>query len=151
MKCKDLLQGGEGFMTKSRKITGGIISITIVIGLVMSMPLTHVLLSSYPVSVADMARGESHPEWKDGVYTGQSVNQRGDTTVLEVTIAEGRLQQLRNVNNQDTSIVSDKVLRELMPVLLKKNATDIDALSGATVSSKGIIAAVNNAVEQAIK
>ncbi len=136
-------------MTKKRKIISGILAAGIVIGFVASLPLTKVLLGSYPVAVAYMERGESHPDWKDGVYIGRAVNQRGEAEVLEVMIAQGRFHHIRDLNDQDSSIVSDKVLREIVPVILMKNSADIDTVSGATVSSKGIIDAVNNAVDQA--
>jgi uncharacterized protein with FMN-binding domain len=135
-------------VTKSRKIFLGIIVSGIGLGLV-GLPLTKVLLGSYPVAVTDVAPGESHPDWKDGVYIGRSVNQRGETEVLEVMIAAGRIHHIRDLNDQDTSIVSDKVLRDITPVIIRKNSVDVDTVSGATVSSQGIIAAVNNALEQA--
>ncbi len=118
-------------------------------GLVACLPFTKVLLGSYPVATADMPRGEAHPDWKDGVYIGRSVNQRGETEVLEVMIAAGRIHHIRDLNDQDTSIVSDKVLREITPVIIRRNSVDVDTVSSATVSSQGIIAAVNNALDQA--
>ncbi len=136
-------------MKKSRKIIFGFIAVGIVLGLVASLPLTKVLLSSYPVALTDIAPGEAHPEWNDGVYIGRAVNQRGETEILEVMIAEGRFHHIRDLNSQESSIVSDKVLREITPVILKKNSVDIDTVSGATVSSQGMINAVKNAVEQA--
>lgn len=49
-------------VTKSWKIILGIIAAGIVVGIVASLPITKVLLGSYPVSLADIARRESHPE-----------------------------------------------------------------------------------------
>lgn len=68
---------------------------------------------------------------------------------MEVMIDGGRFHHIRDLNTQDTSIVSEKILREMIPVIIMKNSTDVDAVSSATVSSQGIIDAVNNAVEQA--
>jgi len=133
----------------TKNIILGIITAGIVAQLVLSLPLTQVLLSHYAVPLADVPRGEVDATWRDGTYVGRAVNQRGETVVLEVAINAGRLEHIENLNPQITALVSNKVLREMTPVILKKNSVDVDTLAGATVSSRGILTAVHNAIEQA--
>lgn len=66
-------------------------------------------------------------------------------------LENGKFHHIKALSHNDTSLIFDRVLRKITRVMLIKNSTDVDGISGATVSSKGIIDAVNNAVEQAAK
>lgn len=136
-------------MTKTRKVVLGVIAGGIAVGLAFSLPLVKIMLGSESVSESDIIRGEPNRAWKDGVYVGRAVNQRGESDVLEVVIRDGQFCHIKVVSTQDESLVFDKVSHQITQTMLTKNSTDVDAVAGATVSSKGIIDAVNNAVSQA--
>ncbi|WP_312203581.1 FMN-binding protein [Anaerospora hongkongensis] len=134
-------------MTKTKKIVLGVVAGGITIGLIAAMPLIKVVMGD-SASTAVIPRGAPNPAWKDGIYTGHAVNQRGEVD-LEVMIENGKFHHIKALNHNDTALIFDKVLRKLTRVMLIKNSTEVDGVSSATVSSKGIVDAVNNAVEQA--
>lgn len=143
-------------MTKTKKVLLGIMAGGIVLGLIWAMPLLKVVFGD-TVSTVGIAPGQANPAWKDGVYIGRAMNQRGEV-VLEVMIEDGRFHHIRALQkpdespgNSDTALVFDSVLHSLTKVMLVKNSPEVDEITSATVSSKGIIGAVKNAVEQASK
>jgi uncharacterized protein with FMN-binding domain len=134
-------------MTKTKKIILSVVAGGLTIGIIAVMPLAKVVLGD-TVSTAAIPRGEPNPAWKDGVYVGHAVNQRGEVD-LEVMIENGKFHHIKALSHQDTALIFDKVLRKLTRVMQIKNSPDVDGVASATVSSRGIIDAVNNAVEQA--
>jgi uncharacterized protein with FMN-binding domain len=134
-------------MTKTKKIILGAVAGGVTIGLIAAMPFLRVVMGD-SASTTVIPRGGSNPAWKDGTYIGHAVNQRGEVD-LEVMIENGKFHHIKALSNHDTAIIFDKVLRKLTRVMLIKNSTDVDGVASATVSSRGIIDAVNNAVEQA--
>lgn len=144
------ITGGEVLMRKSNKLFLGLcIGGIFVVGVVL-MPLARVLFHSEMTSGTIIAE-EPHLLWRDGVYVGSAVNKRGETNILEVTIENGRFKHIEALNKADTSIVFTKVFRQISQKIIAKNSLDVDTVSGATVSSQGILAAVKNAVDQAEK
>ena len=134
-------------MTKTKKIILGAVVGGVAIGLIAALPLIKVVMGD-SVTTAAIPRGEPNPAWRDGTYIGHAVNQRGPVE-LEVMIENGKFHHIKALSHNDTTLIFDKVLRKLTRVMLIKNSTDVDGISSATVSSRGIIDAVNNAVEQA--
>lgn len=134
-------------MTKTKKIILSVVAGGLTIGVIAVMPLAKVVLGD-TVSTAAIPRGEPNSAWHDGVYVGHAVNQRGEVD-LEVMIENGKFHHIKALSHNDTTLVFDKVLRKLTRVMQIKNSTEVDGVSGATVSSRGITDAVNNAVEQA--
>lgn len=84
----------------------------------------------------------------DGTYTGTGAGRNGDIT-LSVTIADGKITQIENVSNEETpKYWADAV--KLFDSIIAANGTDgVDAVSGATLSSNGILAAVDDALAKA--
>ncbi|MDT8900129.1 FMN-binding protein [Anaeroselena agilis] len=136
-------------MSKKTKITLGIVAGVFAIGLIAFLPFAKVFLGD-TASTATIPRGGPNPAWQDGIYIGRAVNQRGPVE-LEVMFENGKFHHIKALSHNDTSLIFDRVLRKLTRVMLIKNSTDVDGISGATVSSRGIIDAVNNAVQQATK
>ena len=84
----------------------------------------------------------------DGTYTGTGTGRNGDIT-LSVTIADGKITQIENVSNKETPKYWAEAVK-LFDSILAANGTDgVDAVSGATLSSDGILAAVDDALAKA--
>ena len=84
----------------------------------------------------------------DGTYTGTGAGRNGDIT-LSVTIADGKITQIENVSNQETPKYWAEAVK-LFDSIVAANGTDgVDAVSGATMSSDGILEAVDNALAKA--
>lgn len=84
----------------------------------------------------------------DGTYIGTGAGRNGDIT-LSVTIADGKITQIENVSNKETPKYWAEAVK-LFDSILAANGTDgVDAVSGATLSSDGILAAVDDALAKA--
>ena len=89
--------------------------------------------------------------YKDGVYTGRGNGNHGAIDV-EVTIKDSRIAQMRVVKHDDTPMLLKMAEKSIAKQIANKdNVAKIDAVTGASNSSKGIIEAVNNALKAASK
>lgn len=85
-------------------------------------------------------------EYEDGVYRGEATGYRPGF-VVEVTVEGGRVSGVRVVEHNEVRIVYwRRAIRILPGEIVKRQSTGIDALSGATATSNGIFAAVENAL-----
>lgn len=83
--------------------------------------------------------------YTDGVYECKGKGYRGDIEV-RVTVENGNIRSVEVTDhNEDKAYISD-VINEMIPVILEKQSTDVDTISGATYSSKGILEAVDRAI-----
>ena len=121
----------------------------VIMAAVFSLPVIQILIGLENGNLESIVREEPHADWKDGIYTGKAFNQRGEPVLLEVMVEAGQLHHIRVMDNQDSSLVAAKVARIITKRMLKKNSSAVDGVSGATISSGGILAAVNNALDQA--
>ena len=84
---------------------------------------------------------------EDGTYEGHS--ELGPIIVdVKVTVEKGKITEIEIVNHQNGLGQSAKVIVDEM---VDKNTYDVDAVSGATVSSEVIINAVNDALQKGLK
>lgn len=89
-------------------------------------------------------------QFKDGTYTGTGKGFRGNIT-LQVTISSGKISQILIAKNEaDDSSYFEKASQGVIPKIINKQSTVVDAVSGATYSSNGIIKAVENALKKAL-
>ena len=96
------------------------------------------------------ASGDENAEvkYKDGTYTGKARGYSGFVTI-SLTIKDGVITEVSNTNT-DTKSFFRKAWKVLQPAILEHQSADgIDAVSGATFSSNGIIGAAQNAIEAA--
>lgn len=83
-----------------------------------------------------------------GTYTGTGVGYNGPTTV-DVTFDDSKITDIKIVDTKETGHVGDTAFEVLIPQMIEANGTGVDAVSGATFSSKALKTAVNDAAEQA--
>jgi len=84
---------------------------------------------------------------EDGTYEGHS--ELGPVIVdVKVTVKKGKIAEIEIVNHQNGLGQSANVIVDEM---VDKNTYDVDAVSGATVSSEIIMNAVNNALQKRVK
>ncbi len=85
---------------------------------------------------------------KDGVYTGTGFGRGGEIT-SEVTFKNGRIVDVKVVKHTETVGVSDKAITEVPARIVAGNSTNVDVVTGATLTSNGIRASVADAIENA--
>ncbi|MGE5483359.1 MAG: FMN-binding protein [Bacteroidota bacterium] len=85
----------------------------------------------------------------DGKYTGAAMGKEDPVTV-EVTITDGRIVEVKILQHGDTPLLSDAAFETLPDAIVEAQSTKVDAVSGATLSSEGVINAVRAAIASAI-
>ncbi len=80
--------------------------------------------------------------------TGKAKGYGGDITVA-VTRDGGKIVSISFEEENETPEIGGKALDTMAQEILAKGSTDVDIVSGATITSKAVIAAVNNALDPA--
>ena len=87
-----------------------------------------------------------HTELKDGIYEG-TVTEGPVKVIAEITIANHRITDINLIRHRTWK---DKPAQEIIPKrIIKAQSTDVDGLSGATMSSVAIMDTVEDAVDRA--
>lgn len=86
--------------------------------------------------------------WKDGTYTESAKGKKGDFDVT-VIILEGKISDIQIGDNKETPDLGGKAIDELPDEMIKGQTYEVDAVSGATITSNGIKDAVARCLEQA--
>lgn len=82
---------------------------------------------------------------EDGVYTGEGSGYNGPIEV-EVTVENGEIANVEVLSHNESPGISDPAFDEVPAAIVNSNSTEVEVVSGATMSSEGIMAAVNNAL-----
>lgn len=85
---------------------------------------------------------------KDGVYTGTGAGYGGDLTVT-VTVSGGRITAIEIGENKETELYLNSAKQVINQIIANQGTDGVDAVSGATYSSYGIINAVKDALKGA--
>ena len=93
---------------------------------------------------ADKAEG-----FADGDYTAEGKGIGGKVPVT-VTVKDGKVSEVKVGDNSETQGIGSKAIEQLPDAIVKANGTEgVDAVSGATVTSKAIFTAVEDCLKQA--
>jgi uncharacterized protein with FMN-binding domain len=85
-------------------------------------------------------------EYTDGIWLGEGNGFNGVVKV-EVTIEEGKIQSITVLENVDDYEYFSAAEEGVIQKILEQQTSEVDSVSGATFSSKGIKEAVSNALE----
>lgn len=97
---------------------------------------------------SNITQATANLKYKDGVYTGTGTGFRpGD--ILQVTIKGGKISNIEVVSSNDTLSFFGRAYSQVVPEILNQQTINVDTVSGATMSSDGIIQAVQNALNKA--
>jgi fumarate reductase flavoprotein subunit len=104
------------------------------------------------MKLSEETKSEAKPEvqgnYKDGTYTGTGKGNNGDITV-EVIVEGGNVTTISLTDQHETPGIYETAEQEVTALIIKKQTTDVDSVSGATYTSNGIKEAVENALKQA--
>jgi uncharacterized protein with FMN-binding domain len=97
-------------------------------------------------------QGITYPEGtlKDGTYTGSATGYMPSLNV-EVVIKGGKISAVNIVSSNETPRWFNRVINVIPAKIVTAQSTDINAVSGATCSSYGIMSAVEEALKKAVK
>ena len=86
---------------------------------------------------------------RDGVYEGSAQGYK-DTIIVSVTVENGAVTAIEILQENDTPAYLERA-REIIDDVIDAQSLHVDAVSGATFSSVGILNAVNNALDAAVE
>lgn len=98
-------------------------------------------------SLAEIAAVQDASAYKDGTYYGTGKGFAG-TMKVKVDISGGKIASISIVSTKDGDSYV-KSASSLLDTIVEKQSTNVDTVSGATFSSRGIIFAVRSALSQA--
>ncbi|MGI6038160.1 MAG: FMN-binding protein [Limnochordia bacterium] len=86
--------------------------------------------------------------WQNGTFQGVGKGFSSEI-VTEVTIENGVITDIKVVSHADTPGISDAAINNVIPAILKAQSVEVDTVSGATGTSKGVLASVADALRKA--
>lgn len=100
---------------------------------------------------AMLLAGCSGGKYQSGTYEGVGRGASSDIKV-SVEIEKGKIKNIKLLEQEETKTLVEGVEQNIIPEIIKNQGTDgVEAISGATNSSKGVLDAVNKALDQAKK
>ena len=99
-------------------------------------------------SAPSVSKVKESGNWKDGTYTGSGKGFGGNISV-KVTIKDGKIKSIDVTSASGETASYFSKAKGIISKMISKQTTNVDAASGATYSSNGIIKAVRNALSKA--
>lgn len=84
---------------------------------------------------------------EDGSFSGTAEGHNGPLNV-EVVVEDGAVTAINLVDHVETAGISDPAIEQVPAAIIDAASTDVDIASGATVTSKAIIEAVQDALSE---
>lgn len=84
---------------------------------------------------------------KDGKFEGEAKGANGLIKV-EVTVKKDKIENIKVIESSETDGVSDLALKQIPDAIIKDQGLDVDAVTGASSTSKAVVDAVKNALEK---
>ena len=97
------------------------------------------------IAVADY----SHIALGENEYLGLGEGGMGGTVACKVKIVDGKIEAIEVVEHKETAGISDPAIANMPGKIIEAQSTEVDNVSGATLTSTAIKNAVANALEQA--
>ena len=86
--------------------------------------------------------------YKAGVYT-ESVDGRNGPIEVTVKFSDTMIEEVSIKNHTETAGIADPAIEKIPAMIVEKQSADVDAVSGATITSEAIKTAVKAAIEEA--
>lgn len=99
-------------------------------------------------SASSVSKVSESGTWKDGTYTGSGKG-FGGTISVKVTVKDGKISAIDVTSASGETASYFSKAKGIIPKMISGQTTNVDAASGATYSSNGIITAVRNALSKA--
>jgi uncharacterized protein with FMN-binding domain len=106
--------------------------------------LIFVLLTAMVLSLVGCGAKET---FKAGTYSGESEGLEGPLKV-EVTVTADEITDIKVISHNETQGLGSVAVEKMTAKIIEAQSLNVDAVTGATSSSKGVIEAVGNALEK---
>lgn len=117
-----------------------------IMSLLLVFVLTFAALAGCAKTDSTVTAGEV--KYKDGVYEGKGAGNGGDI-VLKVTVENGDIANIDVIEHKETEILSDAAFDKIINAVLESKSINVDVVTGASFTSRGIIAALKDALIKA--
>lgn len=97
---------------------------------------------------ADSEAPDKNTVHNDGVYEGIGKGYHGDIKV-KVTIENGKIKTVEVLEQSETETIYKAAEKPVLDAIVENNSYAVDAVTGSTKSSKGIMSAVEDALKEA--
>ena len=118
----------------------------------LSVPVTGAEAPTLPAPTATVAPNPSSA-YKNGTYTGPSVDVNWGYVQVQATIQNGKLSDVQVVqypNERQTSLsINSIAVPELQQEAIQAQSANVDLISGATLTSEGFQESLQSALDQA--
>ncbi|AKN31106.1 FMN-binding protein [Clostridium carboxidivorans P7] len=104
--------------------------------------------NSTTISASNNVNNSSQAQYKDGTYTGVGNGFRPDLKV-SVTVKNGKISDIQILSHNESRGYYEEPFNVVPKEIIETQSTKVDAVSGATRSSNGIMQAVENALSGA--
>ena len=95
------------------------------------------------------SRGSAmHFAYTPGIYEGTGQGYRGPIHV-RVQLSQAGIEDIAIISHREGTFSALAAMEELLDLVLIEGTTDLDAISGATFSSRGFLEAVEDALQKA--
>jgi len=91
---------------------------------------------------------ESETKYKAGTYTASGTGMNSDVKV-EVTFSDDKIDSIKILEHKETDGIADAAISNIPEKIVANQSLSIDTVSGATMTSKAILTAVEDCVKQA--
>lgn len=103
-----------------------------------------------PNNFVKAAEGEAAVEHAENQYIGEATGGMGGRRLrVMVTYEDGVIKAIEALIQNETPAIGGAAIETLTADMIEANSADVDAISGATLTSNAFIAAVKNAIESA--
>jgi len=96
-------------------------------------------------AVLSSGRGQEEAEADGEILEGMGQGYRGPIFV-QVRLRGDAILDVSVVDSEEDRFIGEAAIEELIDMVIEYNTTDIDAVTGATESSRGFLEAVDNAI-----
>lgn len=106
------------------------------------------LLLAVSMSACSTSNDETAAAFKAGTYTGTAEGRNGELTV-EVVLSDTAIDSVTVTSHSETEGIADPAIEQIPASIVEAQGLGVDTVSGATITSEAIIAAVTSALESA--
>ena len=135
--AKKLAKGGDYIMKLHTRV------LTIVGASVLVVGLAAYLKGGINTGTPDLSNS-----FTAGTYKGTAEGHNGKISV-EVTVTADAISEIKVLSHNETEYISDPAIEKIPQAIIEKQSTAVDAIASATVTSNGIMNAVEDALNQA--
>ena len=132
-----------------RPVVAGIVAVSVMTGMYYAGSIASAAVAGSGTVVQTTQNTGASSTYKDGTYQGSGTGFRGGTTTVSVIVKSGRITDVQVLSYQDDAQFFIRAESTVINQIISSQSSKVNAVSGATYSSNGIMSAVSGALSQA--